>query len=176
MHGAVLAAAKGTALTPVRLRCDTRNQEGGRLLIQAVIQRATAARWRGIVPDTIASSSDVPHRTAHLTTPAGWIAHRLTGNWALGIDDSFLVDPKTKTFDPQQLQVFDDALLRRTESSSSSSSPSPPPFGSLLPILENVNSPAVPRVTAAAAQEVRCQKTRQSQPQKAIKSRPWPAV
>ena len=157
MHGAVLADAKGTALTSVRLWCDTRNQEDGRVLTQTlqtkVPQRATAARWRGIVRDAIASGSDVPHRTAHLTTPAGWIAYRLTGDWTLGIGDAagmFPIDPKTQTFDPQQLQVFDNALLSGLESSSSSP---PPPLGSLLPIVEHVNSPAVHRVTAAAAQE-----------------------
>ena len=45
-----------------------------------------------------------------VSTPAGWIAHRLTGKWTLGIGDAsgmFPIDQDTLDYDERLLNTFD---------------------------------------------------------------------
>ncbi|MFZ4733957.1 MAG: FGGY family carbohydrate kinase [Pirellulales bacterium] len=110
MHGEVLCAADGAPLVPARLWCDGRNEaEGeeltGRLGVK-MPKRITAARWLW----TLRHRPDVARRTAHLTTPAGWIAHRLTGRWRLGIGDAagmFPIDQATLGYDQRLLAEYE---------------------------------------------------------------------
>ena len=115
MHGEVLADQEGTSLGPARLWCDNRNEAEGEELTQALgvkmPKRITAARWLW----TIRHRPELACRVAHITTPAGWIAERLTGQWNLGIGDAagmFPIDQATLDYDAGLLASFD-ALAAR---------------------------------------------------------------
>ena len=87
MHGEVQADAEGRLLGPARLWCDGRNEAEGHELTETLgvkcPKRLTASRWLW----TIRNQPEKAARVAHRTTPAGWLAHRLTGGWNLGIGD-----------------------------------------------------------------------------------------
>ncbi|MFM8705483.1 MAG: FGGY family carbohydrate kinase, partial [Planctomycetia bacterium] len=102
MHGEVLADELGRSLGPARLWCDARNEAEGHELTDRLgvkmPKRITAARWLW----TIRNQPEKAAKVAHITTPAGWIAFRLTGRWNLGIGDAagmFPIDQKTLNYD-----------------------------------------------------------------------------
>jgi sugar (pentulose or hexulose) kinase len=137
MHGEVLADAAGTPLGPARLWCDARNEaEGHELTARLGVKmpkRITAARWLW----TIRHRPDLATRVAHITTPAGWIAHLLTGGWTLGIGDAagmFPIDQRSLDYDPRLLADFD-ALVATLPGS-----PRVPPLGDLLPAVRRVGA------------------------------------
>jgi sugar (pentulose or hexulose) kinase len=110
MHGEVLADENGAALGPVRLWCDSRNEAEGAELTERfgvkMPKRITSARWLW----TIRNQPDKARRARHMTTPAGWIAYRLTGQWILGVGDAagmFPIDQETLTYDQTLLDSFD---------------------------------------------------------------------
>lgn len=110
MHGEVLADAAGESLGPARLWCDGRNETEGHELTEKLgvkcPKRMTAVRWLW----TIRHQPDKAARAAHLTTPAGWIAQRLTGEWLIGIGDAagmFPINQATLTYDAQLADAFD---------------------------------------------------------------------
>ena len=110
MHGEVLADADGEPLGSARLWCDGRNEPEGHELTEKLgvkcPKRMTAVRWLW----TIRHQPDKAARAAHLTTPAGWIARRLTGRWLLGIGDAagmFPIDQATLTYDARLAAAFD---------------------------------------------------------------------
>ena len=111
MHGEVLADVDGNSLGAARLWCDSRNETEGDELTAAfgvkMPKRITAARWLW----TIRNRSDLAKLAQHITTPAGWIAFRLTGQWKLGIGDAsgmFPIDQSTLDYDQDLLSKFDD--------------------------------------------------------------------
>lgn len=110
MHGEVLADADGNSLGPARLWCDARNEAEGNELTEALgvkmPKRITSARWLW----TIRNHPEIAQRAAHMTTPAGWIAFQLTGQWNLGIGDAagmFPIDQSTLDYNESLLQKFD---------------------------------------------------------------------
>jgi sugar (pentulose or hexulose) kinase len=110
MHGEVLADQDGQSLGPVRLWCDSRNEEEGHELTERfgvkMPKRITSARWLW----TIRNQPEKAKAARHMTTPAGWIAFRLTGQWNLGIGDAagmFPIDQSTKDYDSALLDSFD---------------------------------------------------------------------
>ncbi len=110
MHGEVLADASGESLGPARLWCDGRNETEAAELTERLgvkmPKRITSARFLW----TIRHRPDLARRTAHLTTPAGWIAKRLTGQWRLGIGDAagmFPIDQATLDYDQTRLADYD---------------------------------------------------------------------
>ncbi|NDC53061.1 MAG: hypothetical protein EBZ74_01930 [Planctomycetia bacterium] len=110
MHGEVLADELGRSLGPARLWCDGRNEAEGHALTDRLgvkmPKRITAARWLW----TIRNRPEIAARTAHLTTPAGWLAFRLTGVWTLGVGDAagmFPIDQATHDYDRRLLADFD---------------------------------------------------------------------
>jgi len=110
MHGEVLCDAAGEPLAAVRLWCDARNEAEGHELTERLgvkcPKRMTVARWLW----TIRTRPDLAARTVHLTTPGGWLAHRLTGEWNLGIGDAsgmFPIDQATLDYDRGRLEIFD---------------------------------------------------------------------
>ena len=130
MHGEVLCDAAGRPLAPARLWCDSRNEAEGHELTELLgvkcPKRLTASRWLW----TIRNRPDLAAKAIHLTTPGGWIARRLTGEWLLGIGDAsgmFPVHQATLDYDAKRLADFD-ALVARTASSLSL-----PPLRDLLP-------------------------------------------
>jgi len=131
MHGEVLADAAGVSLGSARLWCDGRNQaEGDELTARLDVKmpkRITSARWLW----TVRQQPERAAAVAHLTTPAGWLAYRLTGRWNLGIGDAagmFPIDQQTQDYDQRLLDSFDELVAR----SSSGRSPIRP-LRELLP-------------------------------------------
>ena len=109
MHGEVLMDGHGQSLGPARLWCDQRNEETGLELTQRfqvkIPKRMTVARWLW----TIRQQPRQASRVAFLTTPAGWLAHRLTGESLLGIGDAsgmFPVDGNTSDYHCALLDSF----------------------------------------------------------------------
>lgn len=109
MHGEVLVDAEGNSLGPARLWCDSRNETEGNELTEALgvkmPKRITAARWLW----TIRNRPDLAATAAHMTTPAGWIAFRLTGQWNLGVGDAsgmFPIDQSTLDYDQKLIEQF----------------------------------------------------------------------
>ncbi|MFM7249661.1 MAG: FGGY family carbohydrate kinase [Planctomycetaceae bacterium] len=110
MHGEVLADASGAVLAPARLWCDGRNEEEAALLTERLgvkmPKRITAARFLW----TVRHRPELARRAASLTTPAGWIARRLTGGHVLGIGDAagmFPIDQATLDYDRRLLAEYD---------------------------------------------------------------------
>ena len=113
MHGEVMADEKGNSLGPARLWCDGRNEAEGHELTEKfgtkMPKRATATRWLW----TIRNQSNKAKQVRHLTTPAGWIAFRLTGEWLLGIGDAagmFPIDQTTLNYNESMLKQFDQVV------------------------------------------------------------------
>lgn len=132
MHGEVLADGAGAALGPARLWCDGRNEaEGHELTARFAVKcpkRLTASRWLW----TIRHRPELAGRTARITTPAGWLAHLLTGRWTLGIGDAsgmFPLHPDGNDYDDRLLADFD-ALVARIPSA-----PRVPSLRDLLPVI-----------------------------------------
>ena len=110
MHGAVLCDEDATPLDSVRLWCDSRNEEEGDELTSRfgvkMPKRITAARWLW----SIRNRPDIATTVRRITTPSGWIARRLTGQWNLGIGDAagmFPIDQSTLDYDQTLLKSFD---------------------------------------------------------------------
>ena len=130
MHGQVLIDKDGIALAPVRLWCDARNQDEATLLTEClgtkVPKRSTVARFLW----TIRNEPKLATLTRHMTTPAGWIAYRLTGEYNLGIGDAsgmFPISQTTMDYDKSMLQTFDNLVKKEA------SSLDLPPLETLLP-------------------------------------------
>jgi len=109
MHGEVLVDAEGNSLGPARLWCDSRNEAEGNELTEAfgvkMPKRVTAARWLW----TLRNANSLALKAVHITTPAGWIAYRLTGQWNLGIGDAsgmFPIDQSTLDYDKKLIAQF----------------------------------------------------------------------
>ena len=116
MHGEVLADGVGAALGPARLWCDGRNEAEGHELTERFgvkcPKRLTAARWLW----TIRNRPELAARAHHLTTPSGWLARCLTGEWNLGIGDAagmFPIDQATLDYDTRLLAEFDALVARQ---------------------------------------------------------------
>jgi sugar (pentulose or hexulose) kinase len=115
MHGEVLCEGSGNPLGPARLWCDSRNEAEGNELTDLFgvkcPKRMTASRWLW----TIRNRPELARQAVHMTTPAGWLAWRLTGTWQLGIGDAsgmFPIDQATLNYDARRLADFD-ALVAR---------------------------------------------------------------
>lgn len=116
MHGEVLVGEDDRPLAPVRLWCDARNDAEGHELTQALgckmAKRATATRFLW----TARNRPQLAAQTRHLTTPAGWMAFTLTGEWNLGIGDAagmFPIDPATLDYNQELLERYDEIVDNR---------------------------------------------------------------
>jgi len=110
MHGEVLCDEAGEVVAPARLWCDGRNEAEGHELTEALSvkcpKRMTGTRWLW----TVRNRPEVAARVAHLTTPSGWLAWRLTGSWNLGVGDAsgmFPIDQTTGGYDAARLATYD---------------------------------------------------------------------
>ncbi|MEO0529314.1 MAG: FGGY family carbohydrate kinase [Planctomycetota bacterium] len=111
MHGEVLIDEFGEAVGTSRLWCDTRNQAEADELTERLgckmPRRLTATRWLW----TLRNRSEAAAKARYLTTPAGWLAYRLTGEHVLGIGDAsgmFPIDQATLDYNESMLESFDD--------------------------------------------------------------------
>lgn len=109
MHGEVLVDEDSNVLIPARLWCDQRNSDEEHEVTERfgvkTPRRMTAIRWLW----TMRNRPDVAKAARHMTTPAGWIAHRLTGDWILGIGEAsgmFPIDQSTLDYDEKLLASF----------------------------------------------------------------------
>lgn len=109
MHGEVLADSEGRSLGPARLWCDSRNEAESQELTAALNvkmpKRLTATRWLW----TLRNRPQLATRVAHITTPGGWLAYRLTGRWTLGIGDAagmFPMDQETLRYSRRALAEY----------------------------------------------------------------------
>lgn len=116
MHGEVLCDARGEPIAAARLWCDGRNEPEGHeltdLLEVKCPKRLTASRWLW----TIRNRAGLARQTVRIRTPGGWIAHRLTGQWTLGIGDAsgmFPIDQATLDYDSDRMADFE-AVVART--------------------------------------------------------------
>lgn len=116
MHGEVLVDGEDHPLSSARLWCDARNEAEGHELTAAMgvkmPKRITSARWLA----TVRTRPKLASQVTHLTTPAGWIAFQLTGEWNLGIGDAagmFPINQKTLDYDANHLESFD-AIARHS--------------------------------------------------------------
>ena len=135
MHGEVLVGSDGEPLDSVRLWCDARNEQEGDELTNAfqtkIPKRATAARFLW----TTRNQPSKAAATAHITTPAGWTAYRLTGQFVLGIGDTagmFPIDPETMNYDEEKLRIFDNIVNNERI----------PPLKSILPSIRKAGEDA----------------------------------
>ena len=110
MHGEVLVDSDGNSLGAARLWCDARNEAEGIELTEALgvkmPKRITAARWLW----TTRNRKELAGKVARMTTPAGWLAYRLTSQWNLGIGDAagmFPIDQATLDYDQALLSKYD---------------------------------------------------------------------
>ena len=72
-------------------------------------KRITSARWLW----TIRNQPDKAKLVARITTPAGWLAYQLTGQFNLGIGDAagmFPIDQSTLDYDQRLLKSFDELV------------------------------------------------------------------
>ena len=89
--------------------------------------------------ETIRNRPDLAKQVAHITTPGGWIARRLTGHWNLGIGDAsgmFPIRQTTLDYDAERLADFD-ALVARTAPGLAL-----PPLRDLLPAVRKAGEDA----------------------------------
>lgn len=113
MHGECLIGKDKKTLGPVRLWCDARNAETAEELTEQfqvkIPKRVTCARFLW----TCRERPDLASQVAHLTTPAGWCAFRLTNEFKLGIGEAsgmFPMDTTTYNYRKDLLVQFDAAL------------------------------------------------------------------
>jgi sugar (pentulose or hexulose) kinase len=138
MHGEVLADADGQSLGPARLWCDGRNEAEGEELTRRfgvkVPKRLTAARWLW----TIRQRPLLAARATRVTTPAGWLAWRLTGGFTLGIGDAagmFPIDQATLDYDQRLLDEFDAVVAAALPTGAGGTGPHMPSLRDMLPVV-----------------------------------------
>jgi len=124
MHGETLLSSNGDVLRPARLWCDGRGAAEGdeltRLFGVKVPKRCTIARFLW----TMRNQPDVAQRTRHITTPAGYIAYRLTGQHLLGVGEAsgmFPISQDALDYDANMIAKFD-ALAAKERGASLSAS------------------------------------------------------
>jgi sugar (pentulose or hexulose) kinase len=110
MHGEVIDFGDQAKAAPARLWCDSRNETEGNELTHTLgvkmPKRITSARWLWTLRNARVETSCAQK----LTTPGGWLAQRLTGEWNLGIGDAagmFPIDQKTLDYDEARLAKYD---------------------------------------------------------------------
>ena len=110
MHGETLLSSSSKELRASRLWCDGRNTAEGDELTALfgvkVPKRCTIARFLW----TMRNQPDVAEQTRHITTPAGYIAHSLTGEHLLGVGEAsgmFPISQSTLDYDGDMIAKFD---------------------------------------------------------------------
>lgn len=127
MHGYLAFDEAGSLLVPFRTWRDTATGEAAARLTQ-LFGVNIPLRWSiAHYYQAIIDGEDHIPRVSFLTTLAGYVHWRLTGNKVLGIGDAvgmFPIDAKTKDYDQTMVAAFDDLT---------SESPVPCGIASLLP-------------------------------------------
>ncbi|KAA9130506.1 ATPase [Marinihelvus fidelis] len=110
MHGYIATDAAGELLVPFRTWRNNFTGEASSALTDLfgwpIPQRWSIAHLYHAITSGEAHVGDI----AHITTLAGWVHWKLTGQWAIGVGDAsgmFPVDPKTGQWDAWMLETFD---------------------------------------------------------------------
>ncbi len=95
----------------MQLWCDAQNEAEGLELTS--LFHTTVLKWSTVSQFlwTIRNRPDLAYQTKHITTPAGWIAFRLTGKLTLVIGDAsgmFPIDQTALDYNEHMLQLFDE--------------------------------------------------------------------
>lgn len=116
MHGYLAFDADGELLVPFRTWQNTFTGEAAGELTQ-LFQHAIPQRWSiAHLYQAILRGEEHVGRIDYLTTLAGYIHRRMTGERALGVGDAsgmFPIDVETGTFDESMLAKFDDLVADR---------------------------------------------------------------
>ncbi|SIQ69138.1 Sugar (pentulose or hexulose) kinase [Alkalispirochaeta americana] len=113
MHGYLPLDARDNLLAPFRTWRNNRTQKASQELSE-IFQFPIPQRWSiaHLYEAILNKESHVPH-LARLTTLAGYIHYKLTGRFALGINEAsgmFPVDPETMTYNTTYVNLFDSLL------------------------------------------------------------------
>lgn len=111
MHGYIATDARGELLVPFRTWRNNFTHDAATELT-GLFDWPIPQRW-SIAHLYHAMNSGESHirDIAHITTLAGWVHWKLTGQWAIGVGDAsgmFPVDPATSQWDTRMLSQFDD--------------------------------------------------------------------
>ncbi len=116
MHGYIAVDERGELLVPFRTWRNNNTaaaaSELTELLCWPIPQRWSIAHLYQAI---LNGEAHVP-RIRRITTLAGYVHWKLTGNWSIGIGDAsgmFPVDPETNHYDRKALKVFDDHIADR---------------------------------------------------------------
>jgi len=120
MHGEVIAPDPRTA----RLWCDGRNEaeaaELTDLLGVKMPKRMTAARWLWTLRHRIREGAQTDRRRVEkLTTPGGWLAYLLTGEFNLGIGDAsgvFPISQETRDYNNDLIERYNRHVMAQVDS------------------------------------------------------------
>lgn len=113
MHGYLAFDESGNLLAPFRTWRNTNAEEAGRQLTE-MMQFNIPIRWSiAQLYQSVLEGQEHVSRIRYLTTLAGYIHWKLTGEQVLGVGDAsgmFPIDSKTNTYDAQMLSRLDEVL------------------------------------------------------------------
>ncbi len=113
MHGYLAFDSENELLTPFRTWRNT-NTEAAAARLSSELGVNIPLRWSGAhLMQAVMDSEEHVGRIAHLTTLAGYVHHRLTGRWVLGVGDAsgmFPIDATTHTYHAGMVAAFDELL------------------------------------------------------------------
>jgi sugar (pentulose or hexulose) kinase len=113
MHGYIAVDETGELLVPFR---TWRNNITGRASseLTTLFDWPIPQRWSiAHLYEAILNGEEHLSRVAGITTLAGYVHWKLTGEWSIGIGDAsgmFPVDPETGAYDPTMLKAFDEKI------------------------------------------------------------------
>ncbi len=135
MHGYLAFDAAGELLTPFR---TWRNTNTGPAVerLSALFNHNIPHRWSiAHLYQAVLDDEDHVGRIAHLTTLAGYVHWKLTGEQVLGVGDAsgmFPIDIRTGGYDATMLSAFDDLVADNGL----------PPLTAMLPAIRKAGEPA----------------------------------
>lgn len=110
MHGYIAVDEQGALLVPFRTWRNTTTAAAAAELTE-LFHWPIPQRWSiAHLYQAILNGEDHVPRVAHVTTLAGYVHWKLTGQWSIGIGDGsgmFPVDPDAGDYDAQMLETFD---------------------------------------------------------------------
>ena len=113
MHGYLVFDKDGNQLVPFRTWRNN-NAEHAAKELTALFNYPIPARWSlAHLYQAILNNEEHLPEIAHLTTLAGYVHERLTGEKVIGIDDAsgiMPIDVETKTYDSKYVSLFNDIL------------------------------------------------------------------
>ena len=117
MHGYVALDAEGNLLVPFRTWRNNITEQACAELTP-LLDFAVPQRWSiAHLHQSILESQEHVPRIAHLTTLAGYVHYRLTGELVLGVGEAsgmFPIDPQTGDWDRRRLERFEALVAERS--------------------------------------------------------------